>query len=89
VTGGLTLRDPDGERVLRAGDVVAFPPGPAGGHSVRNHTDEPVRLVFFSTKPPVEVVAYPDSGKVGLWTRDQGYIAMLRDEPKLDYWEGE
>jgi uncharacterized cupin superfamily protein len=89
VTGGLTLRDPDGERVLRAGDVVAFPSGPAGGHSVRNHTDEPVRLVFFSTKTPVEVVAYPDSGKLGIWTHEEGYIAMLRDEPKLDYWEGE
>ena len=33
---------------------------------------------------PLDVVAYPDSGKVGVWTRDRGYIAMLRDEPKLD-----
>jgi uncharacterized cupin superfamily protein len=89
VTGGLTLRDPDGEHVLRAGDVVAFPSGPAGAHLVRNHTDEAVRLVFFSTKPPVEVVAYPDSCKVVLWTRDNGYIAMIRDDPMLVFWECE
>jgi uncharacterized cupin superfamily protein len=89
VTGKLWLRDPDGELELRAGDVVAFPPGPAGGHRVENRSDEPVRLIFFSTKSSIEVVAYPDSGKVGLWSLEEGYIAMLRDEPKLDYWDGE
>jgi uncharacterized cupin superfamily protein len=89
VTGAPTLRDPNGERELRAGDVVAFPSGPAGGHLVDNRTDEIVRVVIFSTKTPLEVVAYPDSGKLGFWTRAEGYVAMLRDEPKLDYWEGE
>ncbi len=34
-------------------------------------------------------VHYPDSGKVGLWSQAEGYTAMLRDEPKLDYWDGE
>jgi uncharacterized cupin superfamily protein len=89
VTGKLWLRDPDGERELRAGEVVVFPPGPAGAHRVENRSDEDVRLIFFSTKSPLEVVAYPDSGKLGIWTREHGYVAMLRDEPKLDYWDGE
>jgi uncharacterized cupin superfamily protein len=30
-----------------------------------------------------------DSGKLGIWSQGEGYQAMLRDEPKLDYWEGE
>jgi uncharacterized cupin superfamily protein len=56
---------------------------------VINKTDEPVRVVLFSSKSPLAVVHYPDSGKVGIWTEDDGYQALLHSEPKLDYWEGE
>jgi uncharacterized cupin superfamily protein len=89
VVGRPTLRTPDGEQVLTPGDVAVFPRGPAGAHKVTNATEDPVRIVIFSTKTPLEVVTYPDSGKVGLWTLADGYLAMLRDEPKLDYWDGE
>ena len=89
VAGRPTLRTPEGERQLEPGDVAVFPHGEAGAHKVTNATDSAVRVVIFSSKSPLEVVTYPDSGKVGIWTRDDGYIAMLRDEPKLDYWEGE
>ena len=34
LSGSPTLRGPDGERVLRAGDVVCFPVGPDGAHQV-------------------------------------------------------
>ena len=68
---------------------VAFPLGPAGGHRVENRTDEDVRLIFFSTKPSLDVVVYPESGKLGISTLEEGYIAMVRDAPQLDYWEGE
>jgi uncharacterized cupin superfamily protein len=89
VAGRPTLRSPDGEQELDPGDVVVFPEGPAGAHQVWNATDEPVRVVLFSSKSPVAVVHYPDSGKVGIWSQGEGYQAMLRDEPKLDYWDGE
>lgn len=85
VAGRPTLRTPEGE----PGDVAVFPPGEAGAHKVTNATEEAARVVIFSSKSSLEVVTYPDSGKVGIWTRDDGYIAMLRDEPKLDYWDGE
>jgi uncharacterized cupin superfamily protein len=87
VAGKPTLRSPDGEQALEPGDVAVFPEGPAGAHQVINRTDEPVRVVLFSSKSPLAVVHYPESGKVGIWSG--GYQAMLRDEPKLDYWEGE
>ncbi len=77
------------EQELEPGDVVVFPEGPTGAHQVSNRTDGPVRVVFFSSKSPLALVHYPDSGKVGLWSQAEGYQAMLRDEPKLDYWEGE
>jgi len=89
VGGKPTLRSPDGEQELEPGDVAVFPEGPAGAHQVINRTDEPARVVFFSSKSPLAIVHYPDSGKVGLWSQAEGYQAMLRDEPKLDYWDGE
>jgi uncharacterized cupin superfamily protein len=89
VAGRPTVRTPDGERRLEPGDVAVFPEGPNGAHKVTNRTDEDVRIVILSSKTPVAVVAYPDSHKIGIWTREDGYIGMVRDEPKLDYWEGE
>jgi uncharacterized cupin superfamily protein len=34
--GTLVLRAPDGERTLERGDLVCFPPGPAGAHKIMN-----------------------------------------------------
>jgi uncharacterized cupin superfamily protein len=56
---------------------------------VINHSDESCRVLFLSSKSPLAIVHYPESGKVGLWSQAEGYQAMLRTEPKLDYWEGE
>jgi uncharacterized cupin superfamily protein len=89
VSGRPTLRRPDGEHELAPGDVAVFPEGPAGAHLVENRTDEPCRVLFLSSKSPLAVAHYPDSRKVGIWTKEEGYQAMLRSEPKLDYWEGE
>ncbi len=89
VSGRPTLRTPEGERQLEPGDVAVFPEGPRGAHKVVNPTEETVRLVIFSSKAPLVVVTYPDSQKIGIWTKEQGYLQLLRDEPKLDYWDGE
>ena len=89
VSGRPSVRTPDGERELAPGDVVVFPEGPAGGHLVVNRTDEACRVLILSSKSPLAVVHYPDSGKVGIWTASEGYQAMLPSEPQLDYWEGE
>jgi uncharacterized cupin superfamily protein len=89
ISGRPTLRGPDGERELEPGDVAVFPEGPAGAHQVINRSDEPCRVLFLSSKSPLAIVHYPESGKVGLWSQAGGYQAMLRTEPKLDYWEGE
>ena len=69
LTGTPTLRDPDGEHVLAAGDVVAFVAGPSGAHKVTILAAETTRLVMFSTQPKggLSVCVYPDSAKVGVW----------------------
>ena len=62
--GSPTVRGPDGDRVLEEGEVVHFPPGPAGAHGIRNDTDEPVRYVMVSDHPSPEVAEYPDLGQI-------------------------
>ena len=88
IEGQPTLRTPDGERELRQGDVVAFPEGPAGAHSVGNRTDGRVRLLMLSTKRKPAVAVYPDSDKIALWRiEDDGII--VRRSAAVDYWDGE
>ena len=86
VDGRPTLRTPDGERELRAGDLVAFPEGAAGAHTLYNRSDATFRVAMFSTLRQGSVV-YPDSGKVGAgppWDR-----LYFRRADAVDYWAGE
>ena len=66
LAGNPTLRTPDGERVLGPWDIAWFPRGPAGTHGLRNDTDDPARVVFFSTVSDPEVAVYPDDDKIGM-----------------------
>ena len=49
VAGRPTLRVPAGERELAPADVVAFPEGEDGAHTLVNRTDEDARVAIFST----------------------------------------
>ena len=50
LAGMPTLRHPDGDDALQAGDLVCFPEGPAGAHRLSNRGDEVVRML--SSRPP-------------------------------------
>jgi len=90
IAGRPTLRDPEGEQELRAGDVVCFREGPEGAHQVRNDSGEPVRILIASTKSVPDAAVYPDSGKIGIWTGNEADPPRLfRFESAVDYWEGE
>ncbi|HTZ04957.1 MAG TPA: cupin domain-containing protein [Gaiellaceae bacterium] len=86
--GTPTLRTPDGARQLRPGDLVSFPRGADGAHKVGNESDSVARYLVFSTKPEIDIVEYPDSGKVGFGSKGRG-SRMLRPGDELDYWDGE
>ncbi len=62
--GRPTLRTPEGERQLAEGEVVHFPTGPDGAHSMRNDTDDPVRYVVAGIRVSPEVVEYPDTKQI-------------------------
>ncbi len=58
-----------GERELDEGEVVHFPRGPEGAHSVANRSDAPVRYVMAAAHPTPEVVEYPDRGTFAVMAR--------------------
>jgi uncharacterized cupin superfamily protein len=82
VSGTPTLRAPQGERELRAGDVVGFPQGEDGAHTFYNRGSEPARIVIFSTLSS-GYCAYPDSDKV------TGGGRVFRRADAVGYWDGE
>lgn len=87
--GNPTLRHPEGSDRLDPWDVVFFPPGPEGAHAVRNETEQPVRVLMFSTVVLPTATVYPDSDKVGIWTGDPDADLLVRRESGVDYYDGE
>ena len=60
VAGSPTVRTPEGERLLRAGDTLCFPAGPTGAHQV---TGPGTVLVVAESRLP-DLVEQPESGAV-------------------------
>ncbi len=88
--GSLVLRDPDGERELRRGDVVCFPPGPAGAHKVTNRGERAATILMFSSSREPAVAVYPDSDKLGVWPgHPDDELMFRRSDGGVDYYEGE
>jgi uncharacterized cupin superfamily protein len=89
LAGRPTLRTPDGERELAPFDAAFFPIGPDGAHQIRNDTDGTVRVAMWSTVITPSATAYPDSGKVGVWTGVEGENLMARRSAHVEYYDGE
>jgi uncharacterized cupin superfamily protein len=87
--GRPSVRTPDGTEQLEPFDVVFFPMGPAGAHQVRNDTDETARVMMWSMIVVPTATAYPDSGKVGVWTGDKSEDLMVERRHNVDYFHGE
>jgi uncharacterized cupin superfamily protein len=69
ISGRPTLRTLAGESELSPGDLVAFPRGRQGAHTLVNRTAEPARYLMLSTKVMPEIVEYPEQGTIGVMTR--------------------
>jgi len=88
--GAVVVRTPDGEEELARGDLVCFPPGPAGAHKATNREREPARVLMFSSASEPAVAVYPDSDKIGVWPPNPADRVLLRRaDGKVGYWEGE
>jgi len=89
LSGTPSVRTPDGTECLAPSDVVFFPTGPEGAHQVLNETDEPTRVLMWSTIVTPTATAYPDSDKIGIWTGDKAQDVMAPRSANVDYYHGE
>jgi uncharacterized cupin superfamily protein len=92
--GTPSLRTPDGERVLEAGELVALPVGEEGAHQIVNRTGEPVRILIVSEMNAPDIVIRPESDKISAFGRPPGgggegmhEVYFRRDSNEI--WEGE
>ena len=89
VEGTVALRAPDGEHTLERGDLVRFPPGPAGAHKVMNRGESPARTLMFSSSRVPAVSVYPDSDKIGVWPGDEANDLIFKRGTAFPWSEGE
>ncbi|MBO9577570.1 MAG: cupin domain-containing protein [Microbacteriaceae bacterium] len=87
LSGSGLVRTPGGEFAVGSGDVVAFPPGPAGAHRMTNTGAEPLRYVDIDSTSDPDVFHYPDSGKTGTISRFDAGLTF--DAARTGYYEGE
>jgi uncharacterized cupin superfamily protein len=82
---------------IRAGDVIACPPGgQETAHQICNTGTKEMRVLAVSTKQYPEICDYPDSGKFGILSMSPGadgkqevFRHLARPGSSLDYWDGE
>ena len=80
--GEPTLRTPEGEQVLKEGDVVCFPRGKEGAHQIINGTDSPIRVLMLSSMIRGEIIEYLDTGKVLAKDVEDEDIMFARPGPR-------
>jgi uncharacterized cupin superfamily protein len=85
MVGKPTLLTPRGEVPLSEGDYISFPTRIEGAHKIVNRTDAPCEILMIANTDPSDVCYYPDSHKLLVERSD----IIVRDNPVLDYWEGE
>lgn len=91
------LRLGDQKFEIIAGDYVACPAGPDSAHSIRNTGTGPLRYLGLSTGHAADIITYPDSQKVAMAAqadvqkglKASKFYRMFRDQPSVDYYEGE
>jgi uncharacterized cupin superfamily protein len=89
LAGRPSARTPEGVQELEPFDLLFFPTGPDGAHQLRNDSDEPARILMWSTVVFPTATSYPDSGKVGVYTGDKSEDLIVERSSKVDYFHGE
>jgi uncharacterized cupin superfamily protein len=62
--GEMTMKTEEGERLVRRGEVVIFPVGPAGAHGFRKEGEGSCRYLVASSRQQPEVSEYPELGQI-------------------------
>ena len=88
LSGEGLLKTPEGERKVKAGDLLFFPTGPEGAHKLAN-TSEGENLVYidFDVVHDIDITEYPDSDKIAIWGK--GINKIYPQKANVDYYDGE
>lgn len=82
---------------IRAGDIIACPPGGAElAHQIINTGTTELKYLAVSTKLSPDIAEYPDSGKFGVLAEFPGapgeqpshFRFVSREDASIEYWEG-
>ena len=87
--GTLSVRHPDGEDEVHAGEAACFPDGPGGAHRLTNRSDSVVRVLMLSTMGSPAVSVYPDSDNIGVFPGNEHDKLVVQRSSGVGYWEGE
>jgi uncharacterized cupin superfamily protein len=90
LSGRARVRTEEGETPLGPGDFVCFPAGGVA-HQLLNDGPEPFVYLGLSVSVGVDVVDYPDSGKVGcaVGTFPKGKRLLFLERSQVGYFDGE
>jgi len=98
VEGHGEIRLGDARYPIRAGDLIACPPGgPNTAHQLVNSSEADLKVLAVSTRISPEVCEYPETGRFGLIAEmpssidgePRELLFVGRATESLEYWEGE
>ena len=88
ISGNGVIKTPDGEKPVKAGDIIFCPGGEEGAHRLTNTSDsEALVYIDFDAVVPYDVCIYPDSQKVGVWSPTINKVYRMEDN--VDYYDRE
>ena len=89
ISGGGIIETPEGNKSIKAGDVIVCPPNEKGAHKIINTSEsEMLSYLDCDTANYPDIVFYPASGKIGALV--DGYEKLFFEQSsKVDYYKGE
>ena len=85
ISGSMTLRSPQGFQIVNEREVLFFETGEGGAHQFFNHTADPCTYFDVKSFCGMDVVVYPDSGKIMI----SQYNEVFGAETRVDYFKNE
>jgi len=85
ISGEMTVRTPEGLKIIQQGEMVFFELGETSAHQFFNHSDAPCVYLDIRTNMGFDLTEYPDSDKVNIFP--SGLI--FEKDKKVNYHKGE
>ena len=89
LSGNGLLKTPDGDKRIKAGDIIFCPPSKNAAHKISNPSvTETLKYLDFDVLYFPEIMHYPDTQKIGIFLSEEDKQFFL-DKDNVEYYEGE